>query len=92
MNPKKAQLASIVAMLDQHSQRATYGAVGGVVGLPAQSVMQGELKSHRNAWVVAAKNGEPTGYDKEAWPPLLKKNTEVICSHVALAAWLKAHS
>jgi hypothetical protein len=92
MTAKKEHLAVVIATLARHSQRATYGAVGGVVVLPAQSVMQGEAKNHRNSWVVSAKNGEPSGYSKEDWAPLLKTNPEVIHSPIALAAWLKAHS
>jgi len=38
---KRRHVDSIVAVLARHAQRATYGAVGGVVGLPARSVMSG---------------------------------------------------
>ena len=89
MNPKKEHLAAVVAVLEFHSQRATYSAVGGVVGLPAQSVMQGEAKSQRNSWVVSVRTGEPSGYDKKECSPLLKRNSEVIRTRSALADWLK---
>ncbi len=89
MSPKKLRLATVVATLERHSQRATYGAVGGFVGLPAQSVMNKEVKSHRNAWVVAVKTGEPTGYDRTQIPPSLNKNARVLDSPAALDTWLK---
>lgn len=37
MKSKEGQLGAILAALDRNLQRATYAAVGGVVGLPAQS-------------------------------------------------------
>lgn len=90
MKTKKEHLASVIAVLERRSQRATYGAVGGIVDLPAQSVMHGEAKSHRNSWVVSAKSGVPSGYTKDEWSPALKKNHEIIRSQAALAEWLKS--
>lgn len=92
MKTKKEHLAVVVATLERYSQRATYGAVGGIVGLPAQSVMQGEAKNHRNSWVVSIQKGEPSGYSEKDWAPLLKANPEVIQSPIELAKWLKARS
>lgn len=92
MKTKKEHLAMVVATLERYSQRATYGAVGGIVGLPARSVMQGEAKNHRNSWVVSIRKGEPSGYSEKDWAPLLKANSEIIQSRIRLATWLKEHS
>ena len=88
---KAAAIATLIEMLERHRQRATYGAVGGVVGLPAQSVMQGQIKNHRNSWVVSAKQYVPTGYDIAQCHPDLKRHDAVIHTPAALLVWMKAH-
>ena len=62
MNPGTWQLEDVISRLSRHSQRATYGAVGGVVGRIARSVMSGQRKTPANSFVVSASTGEPTGY------------------------------
>jgi hypothetical protein len=91
LEAKHEQIALLVAALERHTQRATYGAVGGVVGLPAQSVMSGQPKTPRNSWVVSAKTRLPTGYSKAECHPLLNAQRAVIDSAQDLAAWWKAH-
>jgi hypothetical protein len=77
---KNEQLKRLLSSLERHCQRATYGAVGGVVGLPARSVMSGQPKTPRNSWVVAAKNGRPTGYSPSETHASLLSNGKVITS------------
>ncbi|GAA5786321.1 hypothetical protein [Chitiniphilus shinanonensis] len=91
MNAKQQQLARITALLEQHTQRATYGAVGGIVGLPAQSVMSGQMKMPRNSWVVSTTTKRPTGYSPQECHPLLARNAEVIRDTETLRAWLDRH-
>jgi hypothetical protein len=55
VNPEKWHLKDVVSLLCEHSQRATYGAVGGLVGLPARSVMFGQPKTPTNSFVVSKK-------------------------------------
>lgn len=86
---KRGQAAAIIAILERHSQRATYGAVGDYVGLPARSVMQGEPKNGRNAWVVAKKTGRPSGYPDEILPASLDANPMIIGTAVDLETWLR---
>lgn len=88
---KTAHLLRVIELLDLHAQRATYGAVGGVVGLPAQSVMQGQPKTHRNSWVVSATRLTPTGYDEAERDPRLFSRSAVLCTREALSAWLRTH-
>lgn len=86
------QLADIVKTLSRHTQRATYGAVGGLVGRLARSVMSGQAKSPDNSWVVSAKTGLPTGYATNEMHPRLQSFDEVISTPEDLVAWLRTHS
>lgn len=85
------QLRDIVEALSRHTQRATYGAVGGLVGRLARSVMSGQEKSPDNSWVVSAKTGLPTGYVANEVHPKLQSIDEVISTSEDLAAWLRTH-
>jgi hypothetical protein len=87
MQVKNEQLERLLSSLDRHRQRATYGAVGGVIGLPARSVMSGRPKTPRNSWVVAKENGLPTGYSPSEVHISLLSNHRVIASPDELAAW-----
>jgi predicted RNase H-like nuclease len=58
-------LPSIVAQLDKHRQRASYGAVAGLLGVLPRGLMNGRPKRPEYSWVVAStgsKRGWPTGY------------------------------
>jgi len=82
----------IVALLEKHAQRATYGAVAGLVGRIAGSLMQGRDKSPRNSWVVSSKTGLPTGYAPTQMHPRLESKSTVLDSSEELAAWIRAQS
>lgn len=93
MEFKQEQLKQIIAVLDKHMQRATYGAVADVVGLQAQSVMNGKPKDHKHSWVVTKTTGLPTGYSQaELHPMLLLSNPDVISSAKELEKWLITHA
>ncbi len=92
MSKHSYQLSKIVASLSMHSQRATYGAVGGLVGLPARSVMAGQPKSKENSWVVAAKTGKPTGYLPAETDSQLNSRALVISTAEELASWLRSRT
>lgn len=92
MQSKVEQLGAILAVLDRHFQRSTYVAVGGVVGLPAQSVMQGQPKTPMNSWVVSKRTHMPTGYLPAHCHPKLTSNPYVIKARDELSAWLDGHS
>jgi len=91
LQAKGKQLAVLIAALERNAQRATYGAVGAFVGLPAQSVMSGQPKSHRNSWVVSSRSHLPTGYSQTERHPRLQERPNVISTSAGLAAWLKAN-
>ena len=81
-------LDEILKVLEQNTQRATYGAVAGVVGGIALGVMRGRPKTPRNSWVVAKGNGLPTGYYEDEAHPLLFSKAYVIADGDELWAWL----
>ncbi|MEI6706129.1 MAG: hypothetical protein WCK96_03220 [Methylococcales bacterium] len=91
MKEKQEQLAQLVAALAKHSQKATYTAVAGAVGLPARTVMQLLLKDPQSEWVVAKPSHQPTGYSTNQLRPQLKSNSSVIVSATALATWWAKH-
>ena len=62
-------LDEIVSKLCEGKQRATYGAVAELLGVPAPSLMNRRPKSHTDSWVVASASGVPTGYDDTAMDP-----------------------
>ena len=73
-------LDEVVTLLNVNRQRATYGAVAGVCGLPVRRLMTGRTGWHANSWVVAAgtnrasgsKRGRATGFrDDQVHPDCL---------------------
>ncbi len=79
---------SIVEILDQFHQRATYGAVAALADKPAQSVMQGLPRDTRHCWVVNKRTGEPTDYDPQQKHSALREKLEILATEERLAAWL----
>ena len=84
-------LSSLLANLHKHGQRATYGAVAGVVGGAPRSVMHGQVKAPENCWVVAKKNGKPTGYSLEEYDSRLLSSPKPIEKQQDLIEWLRNH-
>jgi hypothetical protein len=91
MNSMHYSREMVIGQLAQHHQRATYGAVGGVVGLPAQSVMYRQPKSHQNSFVVSSRYHLPTSYLPQELHPNLQSRSMVIASADDLRAWLREH-
>ncbi len=89
-----ADLEFIAAQLNSRKQRATYGAVAGIVGGIAQGLMNGRPKTHEYSWIVAKSGGRPTGYtNSQIHPDCLKSIAErpgdVIDNADQLSQWLK---
>lgn len=82
-------LDDIVSQLASAHQRATYGAVAGLLDRPAAFVMQGAPRNHRYSWVVNAESLMPTGYTSEEMDPRLTESSEVIMTAGDLDAWLR---
>ena len=70
-------LDEIVRLLQKHRQRATFGAVAGVLKRAARGLMKGRPRCRRDSWVVAqdkrqksgARRGWPTGYSEDEIDP-----------------------
>jgi hypothetical protein len=82
-------LDGIIDVLDKYHQRATYGAVAGVLERPARFLMQGMPRNPRNSWVVAADSLLPTGYSAEEMHPSLTRNGFVLTTAEELSTWLE---
>ena len=90
-------LQKIAARLDGHCQRATYGAVAGILGVLPRGVMNGRSKSSEYSWIVAATGpgqGMPTGYSEhQIHPECLRQVRErrgrVIGRAEELREWLR---
>ncbi|MBV8809513.1 MAG: hypothetical protein JO033_12640 [Acidobacteriaceae bacterium] len=86
-------LEEIVSALNERKQRATYGAVAGVLGLAPHTVTGSRPRIPRYSWVVAL-NGTPTGYNKEQIDPdcleqIRSSNQSVIKDSAKLMEWLE---
>ncbi len=84
-------LEEMVDRLDRHRQRATYGAVAGVLGRPATFLMGGIPRSPRYSWVVNKATGEPTGYGADGRHAELYSRKQVIEDADELRGWLASH-
>lgn len=85
-------LDQILDALDVARQRATYGAVAGVLGLTPRTLMKGRERDQRHSWVVGHKTGTPTGYESDQLHPELHTTDHVIESHDEMATWLRARA
>jgi hypothetical protein len=91
-------LDDIVTQLDERKQRATYGAVAGILGVVARGLMAGRQRNHKYSWVVAATGsgrGSPTGYaDEQIHPDCLRqiraRLDNLIEESERLKAWLSS--
>lgn len=81
-------LKGILTLLNKHHQRATYGAVAGLVGRTPQTVLQGCPRNWLHSWVVNQESGEPTAYPVGMVHPSLKKHATVLRSEGELGKWL----
>lgn len=82
-------LDHVVNILNRFHQRATYGAVGGVVDRPPAFLMSGYPRNHRYSWIVNAESLLPTGYTEEEMHPSLRERELVISSAAELEEWLR---
>jgi hypothetical protein len=79
---------SIVAVLDQFRQRATYGAVASVLKRGPRNLMQGRSRSQRDSWIVSTVDGMPTGYQPDQVHPEIKSRETIFRTGEELEAWL----
>lgn len=84
-------LKLVVVALEEHKQRATYGAVAAVTGRPAAFLMAGRPTEARYCWVVNQESLRPTGYDDTDLHPDLFTRDRVLVSGAELVKWLREH-
>ena len=63
------ELEAIAAVLCATKQRATYGAVAGVLNLSPKGLMNDRPKLPKYSWIVSADTGAPTGYEEQQIDP-----------------------
>lgn len=81
-------LDEIVDQLDQHAQRATYGAVARLLGHSPRSLLKGRERGRRFSWIVNRETGLPTGYKPEQIDPRVPASGAVITDYGELDRWL----
>jgi hypothetical protein len=81
-------LDRVLDLLNEHHQRATYGAVADLVGGHARSVLQGRKRNWRHSWVVNQDSGMPTEYPKGMIHPAIAERPEILCTAEELDDWL----
>ena len=82
-------LDRVLDLLNEHHQRATYGAVAGLVGGHARSVLQGRKRNWRHSWVVNQNTGMPTDYPKGMIHPAIAERATILCTAEELGDWLE---
>ena len=82
-------LDAILDHLNAYHQRATYGAVAGVVDSSPRSLMTGRDRDQRSSWVVSRDSGQPTGYAEEQKHDALTERERVLSSPEELRVWLR---
>src|SRR5215217_8971094 len=80
---------SILDQLNQFHQRATYGAVAGVVNSSPRSLMSGRDRDRRSSWVVSRESGQPSGYADDQKHDALTEREKILGSPEELRSWLK---
>ena len=80
---------SIIDQLDRFQQRATYGAVAGVLNLSPRNLMAGRTRSQRESWIVSHQTGLPTGYAVDQVHPDITSREEILSSTKELNDWLE---
>ena len=89
-----SELDHIVEKLERNEQPATYGAVGGVVGVHHKVLMSGRPRNFRNSWVINKTTRIPTGYEPHEIHPALPRavrEKRVIETPEDLDDWLAEH-
>lgn len=81
-------LDSILDELDRYHQRATYGAVSGVVDSSPRSLMSGRERDAKSSWIVSRKDGLPTGYGPDQTHPDIQARAEILGTPELLRNWL----
>jgi hypothetical protein len=89
--PQKLTLDEILDVLGRHRQRATFGAVAGILRREPGTLFKSYTRAPRTAWVVSKATGLTTGTEADEYPPGLLQNERVIDTPEELRLWLRTH-
>ena len=89
MPTQTLSLDSILDLLDRFHQRASYGAVAGLIDRPPHYLMTGRPRDPRHSWVVSQDTWLPTGYFKDQVHPDIISRERVLLSVEELESWLQ---
>jgi len=81
-------LDSVLDALNRHHQRATYGAVAGLLGKNPRSLLQGRERDWRHSWVVNQDTGMPSEYASPMIHPGIAEHAHILETQDELEAWL----
>jgi hypothetical protein len=84
-------LDDILEVLARHRQRATFGAVAGILGRDPKSLFNGNVRTPKTARVVNKSTGLPTGTKESDYPPGLLEKERVIDATEEFRVWLREH-
>jgi len=85
-------LDAILEQLESRKQAATYGAVGGLIGINHHILMNSRPRTHQNSWVVNKATHRPSGYAPDEIHPALESaiaERDVIETPEDLEEWLE---
>jgi len=82
-------LDSVLDALNRHHQRATYGAVAGLLGKKPRSLLQGRKRDWRHSWVVNQDTGMPSEYSSPMIHPSIAEHAYILATEDELEEWLK---
>lgn len=82
-------LDEIVDRLDQHGQRATYGAVATLLGQSPRGLLRDRERGRKFSWIVNRGTGLPTGYPDDQLDPRMRDSGPVIGTDAELREWLE---
>ncbi len=83
---------SIIDQLEHFHQRATYGAVAGVLNASPRNLMTGRTRSQRESWIVSLGTGLPTGYSPDQVHSEIGSREQILSTPKDLSAWLESPS
>ena len=84
-------LPEILRFLNEEQVRATYGAVGEVLGvIPRAMGARLGPHTHERSWIVSAETGLPTDYTRDDMHPSLFRVDEIISSGMELVMRMTA--
>ncbi len=82
-------LETIIELLDQHHQRATYEAFAALLGVQPGAVMVGLPKERRYSWVVSAGSGTPYDFTDGEAHPALTEHPRILGSMDEPMVWIE---